>query len=84
MKKRDSFKEFILDQLNGLERVSCKGMFGGFGLYSGDVFFGIIFQGRLYFKTNSKTRSQYIERGMKPFRLRSWLSCLPAKTGWYC
>ena len=47
-------------------------MFGGYGLYYGDIedkaFFGIIFKGRLYFKTNSSTASCYVQRGMKPFR----------------
>lgn len=43
-------------------------MFGGEGLYRHDRFFGILFKGRLYFKTDAATRPLYIERGMKPFR----------------
>ena len=43
-------------------------MFGGHGLYRGDTFFGIIFRGRLYFRTDEASRAPYIERGMKPFR----------------
>lgn len=43
-------------------------MFGGYGLHRGDVFFGIIHRGRLYFKTDAQTRSPYLEAGMKPFR----------------
>lgn len=66
--KRDSFKEFVLDQLGGLPDVACRAMFGGYGLYQGEVFFGIIHKGRLYFKTNEKSRAAYRERGMKPFR----------------
>jgi len=66
--KNDSFKEFILDQLSGAGEVSCRGMFGGHGLYSGQTFFGIVFQGRLYFKTNESTRGEYERRGMKPFQ----------------
>jgi len=49
--KEDSFREFILDQLHDLESVEARPMFGGFGLYRDEVFFGIIFKGRLYFKT---------------------------------
>ena len=66
--KDDSFKEFVLDQLSGLGELTCRGMFGGFGLYSGQTFFGIIFQGRLYFKTDDATRGEYERRGMKPFQ----------------
>ncbi len=63
----DSFKEFVLDQLAELPAVNCRAMFGGHGLYRGDIFFGIIHEGRLYFKTNAQTRLIYTHRGMKPF-----------------
>jgi DNA transformation protein len=65
---QDSFKEFVLDQLAGMEPVTCRAMFGGFGLYHHDVFFGILHKGRLYFKTDDQTRPAYEENGMKPFR----------------
>jgi len=66
--KNDSFKDFILDQLSGLHKVIARKMFGGYGLYQAQTFFGIIFKGRLYFKTNDQTRASYAERGMKPFQ----------------
>ena len=64
----DSFKEFILDQLHDLGRLDCRAMFGGHGLYRDKVFFGILYKGRLYFKTDESTRDPYFEHGMKPFR----------------
>lgn len=66
--KPDSFKDFVLDQLRELRGLDCRGMFGGFGLYAGGKFFGIIFQGRLFFKTNEVTREGYRARGMKHFQ----------------
>ena len=66
--KNDSFKDFVLDQLDGLRGVTCRAMFGGYGLYRGEVFFGIIHKGRLYFKTDDAGRETYRARGMKPFR----------------
>jgi len=68
MKKNDSFTDYVLDQLKDIGSVTAKPMFGGYGLYRGVVFFGIIFKGRLFFKTDGKTRTPYFERGMKPFR----------------
>jgi DNA transformation protein len=65
---RDSFKDFVLDQLSGLGGVACRSMFGGYGLYRSEVFFGIIHKGRLYFKTDERTRAVYVAQGMKPFR----------------
>ena len=66
--KTDSFKDFVLDQLNGLRGVTCRSMFGGYGLYRNDVFFGIIHKSRLYFKTDEANRARYKSKGMKPFR----------------
>jgi DNA transformation protein len=43
-------------------------MFGGYGLYHGDAIFGIVFQGRLYFRTGPRTRAPYVEKGMARFK----------------
>lgn len=66
--KTDGFKDFVLDQLDGLHGVTCRAMFGGYGLYRSEVFFGIIHKSRLYFKTDEAGREAYRARGMKPFR----------------
>lgn len=62
-----SFKEFVLDQLEALPELRAKAMFGGHGLYAGDHFFGICFDGRLYFKVDESTSAAYRDRGMGPF-----------------
>jgi DNA transformation protein and related proteins len=66
--KDESFKDFILDQLAAMEDVEARRMFGGHGLYHDETFFGIIHNGRLYFKTNETTVREYRQRKMKPFR----------------
>ena len=43
-------------------------MFGGTGLYSGDVFFGIVFSDILYLKVSDTTRGAYQRAAMKPFK----------------
>ena len=68
LKKDDSFKEFVMDQLNGRGNVVSRAMFGGYGLCREQAFFGIIHKCRLYFKTDPETQPQYRERGMKPFK----------------
>ena len=65
-KKRDSFRDFVEEQLG--EGVDIRPMFGGYGLYRDDVFFGILYKGRLYFRTGPLTRKEYVRRGMKPFK----------------
>jgi len=63
-----TFRDFVLDQLQLLGQVDCRPMFGSSGLYYDGVFFGIVAQGRLYFKTNTVTRTAYVQRGIQPFR----------------
>jgi DNA transformation protein len=57
----DSFRDFVLEQLAALDGLRCKRMFGGYGLYCGEQFFGIVFDGRLYFKTHPETLPEYME-----------------------
>ena len=66
--RNDSFKDYVLDQLTTLGTVRAHNMFGGHGLYRGPEFFGIVHQGRLYFRTDARTRLDYIARGMSPFQ----------------
>lgn len=68
MKRDHQFVRFVVDQLQGLPGLECRAMFGGHGLYSEDLFFGIIAGGKLYFKTRPSTVGKYIELGMEPFR----------------
>jgi DNA transformation protein len=56
----DSFRDFVLEQLSSIDALRCKRMFGGYGLYTGETFFGILFDGRLYFKTNPVTLPDYL------------------------
>ncbi|MCC6699460.1 MAG: TfoX/Sxy family protein [Candidatus Hydrogenedentes bacterium] len=63
-----SFVQFVVDQLAGIEGIRYRPMFGGFGLYCGSNFFGIVAEDRVYFKTNDATRQEYEAAGMKPFR----------------
>ena len=67
----DSFKEFVLDQLSALPDVRVKAMFGAHGLYSGDHFFGILDEGRLFFKTDAQSQTDCTARGMGPFTYES-------------
>src|SRR5829696_917171 len=67
MTRRDGFRSYILDQLDGIEHIVSKPMFGGTGLYAGNVFFGIIFRDILYLRVDDETRGGYERLGMKPF-----------------
>ena len=55
------YKEFILEQLNLLDNITCKAMMGEFLLYHNNVLFGGIYDNRLLVKiveTNKKYTMQ--------------------------
>lgn len=51
--------------------VSARKMFGGYGLFFEDRFFGVISDGRVYFRTDETTRPDYVGRGMRAFQPRN-------------
>src|SRR5450432_575869 len=67
----DTFKEFVLDQLGALPELRARAMFGAHGLYAGDKFFGILDEGRLFFKTDAASAADYMARGMGAFTYES-------------
>lgn len=66
-----SFIAFLFDQLERLPELRSRRMFGGHGVYYGEVFFAIVYQGTLYLKTDATTQPQYEAAGMRPFQLNS-------------
>ena len=64
-----SFRVLVLDQLSrAMPRIRARSMFGGVGIYSGEIFFALIADDTLYFKVDDSTRPDFVARGMGPFR----------------
>jgi DNA transformation protein len=61
----------VLDQLSALPDVRARAMFGAHGLYQDGHFFGILDEGRLFFKTDAQSQADYVARGMGPFTYES-------------
>jgi DNA transformation protein len=62
------YLQYVLEQLARLPRVTSRRMFGGIGLYSDGVFFGIVANDTVFFKVDDSTREGYVSRGCEPFR----------------
>lgn len=64
--------DFADEAVERLQRVvsglRARRMFGGVGLYSGELFFGIVAFDRLWFKVDDSNRADYENRGMGPFK----------------
>lgn len=65
--KSVEFADFVLEQMASLDGVRVRAMFGGHGIYRGDLMFALIADGGLYFKADEQTRDQFTTRGLKPF-----------------
>ena len=64
-----SFQVLVIDQLNrAVPGVRARPMFGGVGIYAGDLFFALIADDTLYFKVDESNRAEFETRGMGPFR----------------
>jgi len=61
------YLEYVLEQLSGLGGLEARRMFGGVGLYHGDLFFGLIDDDTLYFKTDATNAAEYEARRMPRF-----------------
>ena len=65
----NSYRTFVLEQLNrAVPPVRARAMFGGVGLYAGDVFFALIADDVLYLRTDDTTRGDFESLGMVAFR----------------
>jgi TfoX/Sxy family transcriptional regulator of competence genes len=94
MASDQKFLDYILDQIDSGGHVTCKKMFGEYGLYFGDKLFGLVCDNKLFIKPTLSGR-QFIDNvveaspypGAKPSFLiseklddRDWLKKLVAIT----
>jgi DNA transformation protein len=63
----EEFVTFLLGEFAEMGEVTARAMFGGHGLYCGDVFFAIVSRARLYLKVDEESRADYEAEGMGPF-----------------
>lgn len=63
-----SFRSYVEDQLDPIVPVRTRAMFGGVGIYTGDLFFALLADDVLYLKVDEENRGPYEERGLAPFR----------------
>ncbi len=47
--------------------VRCKRMFGGLGIYAGELMFGLVADGEVFLKADGETRERFEAAGSTPF-----------------
>jgi len=64
----DSYKVYVLEQLQVVGPVVAKAMFGGVGLYREGMFFGLIDDDTVYLKVDDSNRAEFQRAGSRPFQ----------------
>jgi len=63
--------------------IDIRRFFGGEGICSGDIMFGMIFNERIYFKTDEQTRKAFLAEDCEPFSFEKRSTGETVVTGWY-
>lgn len=59
--------ESLQDLFEEIGPIRVRPMFGGSGIYSGDLIFGIVAGGEIYLKVDEATRADFERAGSHPF-----------------
>lgn len=63
----DDFRAHVVELLAPLGAVRTRSMFGGVGIYQGDLFFALIADGTLYLKVDRENEARFVAEGLGPF-----------------
>lgn len=69
------------DLFSAFGPIALRRFFGGEGICSGEIMFGMIFSERIYFKTDERTREAFLAEGCEPFTFEKGNETIV--TGWY-
>ena len=67
MAVQPQYLAYILEQLAAIDGLHSRRMFGAVGLYSGELFFGLIDDDTLFLKTDGSNAADYTSRNMPRF-----------------
>lgn len=61
------YRDYVMDLLAPLGGVAARRMFGGLGIYQGEVMFALVADDSLYFKVGEGNRGDFEAAGAGPF-----------------
>jgi DNA transformation protein and related proteins len=62
------YQALICELLNDFEPLRIRWMFGGAGIYAGELFFAVLADDTLYLKADDGNRPDFERLGLEPFR----------------
>ena len=66
IKNKNEFLNYMLDLLEPMGELSCKPLFGGYAICKHDAAFALVFDGTVYFKTDTTNRKDYESYSSNP------------------
>ena len=63
----EEYKAFVAELFESLGPIRIRSMFGGAGVYAGDLFFALIADERIYLKVDDENRPEFEAEGLEPF-----------------
>jgi len=70
MPESPRFVAHVLDLLSLLGGVRARAMFGGHGVYCGELMIGLVDDDEVFLKTDAETRPRFVEAGCRPWVYR--------------
>jgi|TARA_B110000881_G_C18187096_1_gene322977 DNA transformation protein len=70
MKNKNEFLNYMLDLLEPMGELSYKPLFGGYAICKHDAAFALVFDGTVYFKTDTTNRKDYESYNSNPLTYR--------------
>lgn len=64
----DPFVENLLELLEPLGDIRSRRMFGGHGIYKGEMMFGLVADSAFYLKVDDRNRAEFEKRDLQAFR----------------
>lgn len=61
------YANYLADLLSPLGPIHWRAMFGGYGVYCGDLFFALAVDDVLYLKADGESRERFEQAGLPPF-----------------
>ena len=70
MTLENDFVEYLVESLSSLGPVRAKKMFGGYGVFWGELMFGLVSKNVFYLKVDQENRPDFVSRSLGPFRYK--------------
>lgn len=61
------FVSYVVELMQSIGPVRAKGMFGGYGIFLGELMFGLVSDSTLYLKADKETENEFKEKGLEKF-----------------